>query len=118
TLKNPFDPVNAGIILVFVAGCGLGLAGFSRILKYLLDAYHNLTLAFLTGLMVGSMRKIWPWKETLEAKMVGGELRVLREKNVMPGAFDTDLLLALALMLVGFVFVICLERFSREKAVG
>lgn len=116
TLKNPFDPVNAGIILVFLAGCGLGLAGFSRILKYLLDAYHNLTLAFLTGLMVGSMRKIWPWKETLEAKMVGGELRVLREKNIMPEALNTDLLFALGLMLAGFIFVICLEKFSREKA--
>ncbi|HMA86370.1 MAG TPA: DUF368 domain-containing protein [Desulfosalsimonadaceae bacterium] len=118
TLKNPFDPVNTGIILVFVAGCGLGLAGFSRILKYLLDAYHNLTLAFLTGLMVGSMRKIWPWKESLEAKMIGGELRVLREKNVLPEAVNTDLLFALGLMLVGFVFVLCLERFSREKVVG
>src|SRR6056297_1667192 len=118
TLKNPFDPVNIGIILIFLAGCALGLAGFSRILKYLLDAYHNLTLAFLTGLMVGSMRKIWPWKESLEAKMIGGELRVLREKNVLPEAVNTDLLFALGLMLVGFVFVLCLERFSREKVVG
>ena len=118
TLKNPFDPVNTGIILVFVAGCGLGLAGFSRILKYLLDAYHNLTLAFLTGLMVGSMRKIWPWKETLEAKMIGGELRVLREKNVLPEALNTDLLFAAGLMLIGFIFVIGLEKLSHEKADG
>ena len=118
TLKNPFDPINTGIILVFVAGCGLGLAGFSRILKYLLDAYHNLTLAFLTGLMVGSMRKIWPWKETLEAKMIGGELRVLREKNVLPEALNTDLLFAVGLMLIGFIFVIGLEKLSREKADG
>lgn len=115
TLKNPFDPVNTGIILVFVAGCGLGLAGFSRILKYLLDAYHNLTLAFLTGLMMGSMRKIWPWKEALETKMIGGELRVMREQNVMPEALNADLLFALGLMVLGFIAVISLEKLSRVR---
>jgi len=118
TLKNPFDPVNIGIILIFLAGCALGLAGFSRILKYLLDAYHNLTLAFLTGLMVGSMRKIWPWKEALETKMVGGESSVLREQNVMPEALNTDLLFAVGLMIIGFIAVIFLDRLSHAKTIG
>ena len=116
TLKNPFDPVNAVIIMVFIAGCGVGLAGFSRVLKWLLDAYHNLTLAFLTGLMVGSMRKIWPWKETLETKMIGGELRVLREQNVLPDALNTDIFVALGLMAIGFIAVFCLEKLSDVKA--
>lgn len=118
TLKNPFDPVNIGIILIFLAGCGLGLAGFSRILKYFLDAYHNLTLAFLTGLMVGSMRKIWPWKEAIEKKMIGGELRVIREQNVIPDVLNTDLLFAGGLMAIGFIGVILLEKLSHVKTAG
>ncbi len=118
TLKNPFDPVNIGIILIFLAGCGLGLAGFSRILKYFLDAYHNLTLAFLTGLMVGSMRKIWPWKEAIEKKMIGGELKVIREQNVIPDVLNTDLLFAVGLMAIGFIGVILLEKLSHVKTAG
>ncbi len=115
TLKNPFDPVNTGIIAVFAAGCAIGLAGFSRILKYLLDAFPNSTLAFLTGLMVGSLRKVWPWKEVVQAKIIGGELRVLYEHNIMPESFDAGVLSAFGLMAVGFVAVIGLEKLSEAK---
>jgi len=112
TLKNPFDPVSAAVILVFAAGCAVGLAGFSRILKYLLDCFHAPTLAFLTGLMVGSLRKVWPWKEAVEARMIGGELQVIREHNVLPDGLHADVFLALGLMAVGIVFVIGLEKIS------
>lgn len=112
TLKNPLDPVNMGIILVFGAGCIVGLAGFSRVLKFLLDAYYYLTLAFLTGLMAGSMRKVWPWKEALETKFIGGELRVLQERNVIPDALNSDVLLAVSLMAIGFAAVIALEKLT------
>ncbi|MEZ4578616.1 MAG: DUF368 domain-containing protein [Desulfobacterales bacterium] len=63
TLENPFLAKNLLIIGVFAAGCAIGLAGFARFLKLLLQKYHYPTLAFLTGLMLGSMRKIWPWKK-------------------------------------------------------
>lgn len=114
TLKNPFDPVNTSVILVFAAGCAVGLAGFSRVLKYLLDVFHTPTLAFLTGLMVGSLRKVWPWKEAVETRMIGGELRVIQEQNVFPDAFHTDVFLAIGLMAAGIVFVIGLEKISES----
>jgi len=65
TLKNPFLPQHLVIIIVFCLGCLIGLLSFSRLLNYLLKNFHQLTMAFLTGLMVGSMPKIWPWKEIL-----------------------------------------------------
>jgi putative membrane protein len=115
TLKNPFLLENIQIIIVFLSGCAVGLAGFSRVLKLLLQKYHGLTLAFLTGLMFGSMRKIWPWKETLETAMIHGKLRVLKESNIWPAAFNSDLCFAVLLIVIGFITVICLERLSRVK---
>lgn len=112
TLKNPLDPVNLGVILIFGAGCIVGLAGFSRVLKFLLESWYNLTLAFLTGLMAGSMRKVWPWKEALEQKIVGGELLVLQERNVLPDALNSDVLFAVGLMVIGFAAVMALEKLS------
>lgn len=102
TLKNPFLPENFIVIAVFAAGCGTGLAGFSRILKYLLETFKPSTLAFLTGLMLGSLRRIWPWKEGII------------QKNVLPEP-GPDLLLPVCLMLAGIAAVICLEWISSAK---
>ncbi len=115
TLENPFSPENMVIIAVFVSGCALGLAGFARFLKLLLEKYHSLTLAFLAGLMFGSMRKIWPWKETLETAMIHGKLRVLKQRNIWPETVDSDLVFAVCLILAGFFAVVALERLSRVR---
>ncbi|MFO7840493.1 MAG: DUF368 domain-containing protein [Desulfosalsimonadaceae bacterium] len=114
-LKNPFEPASMGVILIFAAGCALGLAGFSRILKRLLDSWRNPTLAFLTGLMVGSLRKVWPWKEAVATRIIGGELCVIQERNILPGAADSGVLLAAGLMLAGCIAVIALEKFSESE---
>jgi putative membrane protein len=51
-------------ILVFMAGAIVGLLAFSRVLKWLFKHYKNYTLAVLTGFIIGSLNKIWPWKLT------------------------------------------------------
>lgn len=114
-LKNPALPANMVIIVIFCAGCAVGLLCFSRILNYLLTRWHSATLAFLTGLMAGSMRKIWPWKETLETAVIRGKEHVLREQNVLPDAFNTEVLAAMGLAVAGFFIVVALERLSRHK---
>lgn len=116
TLKNPFLIDNIGVIAVFCSGCVCGLLAFSRVLNYLLNRWHGITLAFLTGLMAGAIRKIWPWKEVLEEKIIRGELHVLRDQNILPREFNTELLISLVLMVVGFALVIVLERYSMKIA--
>lgn len=116
TLKNPFLMDNAVVIAVFCAGCGCGLLGFSGLLNYLLNRWHSITLAFLTGLMAGALRKIWPWKEVLEEKIISGKLHVLRDQNIFPKELSPELFLSLVLMVAGFALVIMLERYSMEKA--
>jgi len=112
TLKNPFLPDSIAVIAVFCSGCVAGLLGFSRLLNCLLNKWHGVTLAFLTGLMAGAMRKIWPWKQVLEEKMIRGKLHVLRDQNILPRELDAELLVSLALMVAGFALVFVLERYS------
>ncbi len=113
-LKNPFLFQNVTIILVFCIGCGFGLLGFSRVLNYLLQRYHNLTLAFLTGLIAGSLQKIWPWKEVVETQVIRGKSHVIWGGPILPPAIGQEFFIAVGLAAVGFAAVIAIERMSRH----
>ncbi|MCH0540703.1 DUF368 domain-containing protein [Streptomyces sp. MUM 203J] len=47
----------------FALGCVFGLALFVKLLKWLLENYHHITLVVMTGLMAGSLRALWPWQD-------------------------------------------------------
>lgn len=90
-------------LIIFMAGAGIGIVSFAQVLSWLLKRYHDLTVAFLIGLMVGSLRKLWPWKE-----MVTGTA-LTYETNVLPVSWNTEVTLALLLAAVGFLIVILIE---------
>ncbi len=115
TLKNPFEIQNMLIIFVFCSGCLMGLIGFSRVLNFFLTKYHSLTLAFLTGLMAGSMRKIWPWKEPMGIEAGIDSNITLGYRNVFPGEFNEEFAFSMMLIIVGLTIVFLLERFSKAK---
>jgi putative membrane protein len=115
TLKNPFLFDNLLIIIIFCLGCLIGLLSFSRLLGYLLTTFHQLTMAFLTGLMVGCMPKIWPWKEILETRIVRGKSHVVWGANTMPETISAEVLLALVLAIIGFIAVLVIERLARVR---
>jgi putative membrane protein len=115
TLKNPFLPQNLTIIIVFCLGCLIGLLSFSRLLDYLLINFRQLTMAFLTGLMVGSIPKIWPWKEILETKIIRGKSHVIWGVNIMPETMNAEVLVALVLAIIGFIAVLIIERLARGE---
>lgn len=94
-------------LLIIVAGAAVGLVTFARILRWLFKNFHDLTVAALTGLVLGALRKVWPWKETV------GDL----EYNIPPPAFDAEFFTALFLMLFGFALVVFLDYLaSRESS--
>ncbi len=115
TLKNPFLAQNMVIILVFAVGCVVGLAAFSRVLNYLLQRFHNLTLAFLTGLITGSLQKIWPWKQVLGTREINGKLQVIWGRPILPAGMDNEVVTAVLLALLGFIVVLVIERLSRQR---
>lgn len=55
--------LNLPILAVFALGCVCGLLIFARVLNFCLRRYHDATLALLIGIMAGSLRTVWPWKE-------------------------------------------------------
>jgi putative membrane protein len=115
TLKNPFLADNIVVIAVFCLGCLTGLLSFSRILSIFLSRWHNASLAFLTGLMAGSMQKIWPWREVIETRIISGKLRVIQDRAVWPDPSESGIFLAILLIGIGFALVLSLERLSRKR---
>lgn len=73
---------------VFMAGCAVGLLSFSRILKWTLDKYRDISIAVLTGFLVGSLNKIWPWKENISTRENShGEIVPFIQENVSPSNY-------------------------------
>jgi putative membrane protein len=105
------------VIGTLMIGAIVGLLSFSRLLKWLFDNYQNLTLAALTGFIIGSLNKIWPWKVIMQSEMIDGKLKILQEKSISPMNFEGDnqIIYALILASIGFLFIIFLEKLAVKK---
>ncbi len=108
------------VIVVFVIGAAAGIISFSHLLSWLLKHWHDITVAVLMGFMVGSLNKVWPWKETVETYLDShGVEQPLVQHNVMPGTFEQltgepSLLLQAALLCaVGFLTIYGIEQLAR-----
>jgi putative membrane protein len=90
-------------------GCATGLLVFSRVLKWLLNKHRNITIAILTGFLVGSLNKLWPWKEVLQSEIINGKTKVILEKSIAPYGDNTYLIVFSAiggfLLLLGLEFI-------------
>jgi putative membrane protein len=103
------------VVLVFMAGMGVGILCFVRVLGWLFAKYHDLTIAILTGFVAGSLNKIWPWKETLETILSShGKLIPIREANVLPPAMDGQFAAAIALFVFGCVVAYALHAIPQK----
>ncbi len=81
--------LNLLVIAVFGAGCVVGLLSFARLISWLLDRFYNTAIALLAGFMIGSLNKIWPWKEVVSTRTnsKGEEVPFITE-NVLPSAYE------------------------------
>lgn len=105
-------------IIIIGTGAIIGLLSFSKLLKWLFETYHRLTLAIITGFMIGSLNKIWPWKIVLTFRTNSkGEQVPFNEQSISPFNFDGDpqLLQAIGLMVIGVLFILILENISSKK---
>ncbi|SHE68273.1 putative membrane protein [Mariniphaga anaerophila] len=114
--------LNIPVILVFLVGAAVGIIIFSNLLSWLLKNFHNLTIAMLSGFMVGSLNKVWPWKQVTETFVDRhGEVRPLAETNILPGTYEqisghqSWLLGAILLALVGFAIIFVVEGLTKNK---
>ena len=95
------------VVLVFGFGCITGVVLFSRVLTYVFKNYKNATIALLTGFMIGSLNKIWPWRVCGEELVLEDKVKCIRELNVLPAAYPHDSMLVAALLAfaVGIILV-------------
>lgn len=117
--KTILDAVNdKDFKIVITVGLGVifGILSFARVLKWLFANYKNATLAVLTGFILGSLNKIWPWKNILETIKIGKK-EIIIDENISPLAFEGDPQLTLAIItaLIGFSLIFILEKTASKK---
>lgn len=116
----------AAVPIIFVGvGAAVGLVTFAQFLSWLFKRYHDLTVALLIGLMVGSLRKIWPWKMDLDwlRDALGnfvldsdGHRLVIKQANVLPdfssNTGTTEFIIAVVLALIGISVILFIDRLA------
>jgi putative membrane protein len=113
---------NISTLLTFLVGCVVGLLSFSHVLNWMLKRYHNLTIALLTGFMVGSLNKVWPWRQVTQTYIDSkGNEKTLLDKSILPNVYeqvtgkDAEIFFAFILIVLGFAIVYLIEKWSANK---
>lgn len=116
---NSLVELNLGVIFIFAAGGIVGLLGFARLITWVLDHYHHVTVAVVAGFILGSLNKVWPWRQGLEfATTRKGEQVAVFDKSILPWNFlsetgrDPQLFQAILMMALGVCIVIVTERIA------
>lgn len=111
--------MNLLVIAVFGVGCVVGLLSFSRLVSWLLHKYHDLTVALLAGFMLGSLNKIWPWKEVISTRLNSkGELVPLIQQNLWPTEYmqkvgQPMIIHAILFFALGILLIIAIEKIAQ-----
>ena len=110
-------------IIIFAIGCMIGIVSFSNVISWLFKKFPNGTLALLTGFMLGSLNKLWPWKEIITYRISSsGEKVPLLEKSISPMKYESitgqDALLwqVIVFMAIGFLLIFTFDLIAARKA--
>lgn len=117
--KTILDAVNDKdfkIVLTVALGAVFGILSFARLLKWMFAHYKDATLAILTGFILGSLNKIWPWKKILEIIKIGKK-EIIIDENISPFAFEGDSQLTFAIItaVIGFSLIFILEKVASKE---
>jgi putative membrane protein len=118
---NALTQFRWSVILVFIAGCIVGILSFSRFLSFILKNYHSATVALLAGFMLGSLNKVWPWREVLEyvTNSEGQQVPVF-DRSILPWNYleitgkDPQVFQAILMMAVGVFIVVLIEKIAER----
>lgn len=109
---------NVTILSAIAIGVVIGLLSFSKLLKWLFAHYKQEMLVVLTGIMLGSLNKVWPWKKTVSTYLDShGETKPLLEQSISPFSFEGDaqLIWAIVMSVIGFVLILFMEKLASKK---
>lgn len=117
-LISNFNTESLVVVLVFGLGCLAGVLTFSRVLSWTFKNYRTPTLAALTGFLIGSLNKVWPWKQVLTTRINShGEEIAVQTKSILPSSFvgEPQVVMAVLMMVVGFVLILAMDKMSNKK---
>ncbi|NEW78914.1 MAG: DUF368 domain-containing protein [Gelidibacter sp.] len=103
---------------VVAFGAVVGILSFSKVLRWLFNHHKDYTLAVLTGFMLGSLNKIWPWKETITWRINSHGVKIpFNEQSVSPFSYEGDaqLVMAIILLISGFLVIMLLEKLANTS---
>ena len=102
-------------IIIFSSGALIGLLAFAKLLSRLLKNYYFIVTAFMGGVIAGSLRKIWPWKETILTTVNRhGEVVPIFEKNIVP-SLSQETIFALFFIIIGFFIMLFINKIGSKK---
>ena len=107
------------VFAVMASGGLVGLKVFAKVLRWLFSNHKNMVLATMTGFLLGSLYKVWPWKEVTQYYTnSSGERVPLNSVSVFPDAFNADaqLVPAITAFFLGLILLFLLERLSKNKS--
>ncbi len=88
-LVRAVSELHLPFLVAFAMGCTVGIIAFSRVLTWLIRTRYHATLAFLCGLMVGSLQKLWPWREIMSTYVdSSGATLPLVTRPISPGRWE------------------------------
>ena len=118
-IVNALNDRDIPVILTFMAGCAVGLLTFARVISWLFKRYHDIAIALLSGFMLGSLNKVWPWKLPVQFRINSdGEQVAYITKNVWPGEYartlseNPQLFQGLLFMALGIFIIVAIEKIA------
>ena len=118
TALKTFDSESLTVVGTFAIGCLVGLMTFSRVLSWTFRNYKNITLALLTGFMLGSLNKLWPWRNVLSTRINSKGIEVpFIEESVLPSNYAGEpyLIAVVTCMIIGFLSVFLIEKLGTSN---
>jgi len=107
---------NFPILISFSAGCLIGIMIFSRLINFLLRKWHDLTMGFLVGLVVGSLWMIWPFKTQMTIGHGTAFEKVVHLSNTLPKVLGANELYTGLAIIAGIIIVLTLLIVESKRA--
>ena len=107
------NDLNLGILIPVAIGGVVGLLAFSHLLSWIFKNYRDITIAVLTGFILGSMPIIWPWKNDI-ITYFGSEAKVTGYEYYFP-EFNIEFATALVIMLIGAALIVLTEKMAKKS---
>ena len=121
-ITGALHDINIPVIALFILGCLIGLLSFVRVISWVLHRYYFMAVALLSGFMIGSLNKVWPWKEVVLFRIDStGQQVALQDKSILPTAYyevtgnAPEILSAVLFIAIGIGVVVVVEKLAHAN---